>query len=184
MISKRDLLSRVYYFKYFRKFANCGLNIILSRGGVINRPEQLSLGSNVYIARGFHISAREMTIGSNVMIGPGFLAECDDHVVDRVGSTMFEVRDKRVVAPIRIADDVWIGGHVTLLKGAQVSEGCVVGAGSLVTKRLPAYSICVGSPCRPVRRRFTCEQLAKHLDLVGSVLTVDEVIDGWRSSGI
>jgi acetyltransferase-like isoleucine patch superfamily enzyme len=184
MISKRDLLSRLYYARYFWKFARCGSNIMLSKGGVISRPEQLSLGSNVYISRGFHISARDMTIGSNVMIGPDFLAECDDHMVDRVGSTMFSMRDRRVVDPIKISDDVWIGGRVTLLKGSQISEGCVVGAGSLVTKRLPPYSICVGSPCRPVRRRFTTEQLAQHLGLVGSDLTVDQVLDEWVRAAI
>ena len=85
----RDLLGKLYYAKVFLHLKAHGRNVILSRGGMINRPEELELGSNVFISRNFHISARAMKIGNNVMIGPNFLAECDDHVCDRVGVTMF-----------------------------------------------------------------------------------------------
>ena len=135
----RELLRKLIYARLFKRLKGYGANIILSRGGVVHRPEELELGNNVAIARNFHISARSMKIGNNVFIGPNFVAECDDHVFDRVGVTIFSVGEIRNIAPIIIEDDVWIGANVTLLKGVTVSEGCIIGAGSVVTKTMPPY---------------------------------------------
>lgn len=54
---------------------------------------------------------------------------------------------------IVLEDDVWIGANVVLLDGAIVRQGCVVGAGSLVTGELPPYTINVGTPTRVVGKR-------------------------------
>ncbi len=180
----RDLLGKLYYAKVFLRLKAHGRNVILSRGGLINRPEELELGSNVFISRTFHISARAMKIGNNVMIGPNFLAECDDHVCDRVGVTMFSVHETREFAPIIIEDDVWIGGNVTVLKGVTIAEGCVIGAGSVVTSDMPPYSICVGVPCRFLKPRFQPGQLQSHLKIVGSSLSCEAVLTQWEHAAV
>lgn len=54
---------------------------------------------------------------------------------------------------IIIKDDVWIGAGVSILDGVTINQGVVVGAGSVVTKSLPAYSVCVGVPAQIVKYR-------------------------------
>lgn len=54
---------------------------------------------------------------------------------------------------IVIEDDVWIGSGVNILDGVVVSKGSIIGAGSVVTKSIPEYSIAVGSPARVIKKR-------------------------------
>jgi len=53
---------------------------------------------------------------------------------------------------ISIGDDCWIGGHVTILPGVSIGQGCTIGAGSVVTKSVPAWSVAMGSPARVVKK--------------------------------
>lgn len=54
---------------------------------------------------------------------------------------------------INISSNCWIGGHTTILDGVEIGQGCVVGAGSVVTRSLPGNTICFGNPCKAVRKR-------------------------------
>lgn len=63
---------------------------------------------------------------------------------------------------VTIGPDVWIGHNAILLPGVQVGTGSVIGAGSVVTKDVPDYTIVAGNPARPIRRRFD-EQTAERL---------------------
>jgi len=56
-------------------------------------------------------------------------------------------------APIRIADDVWLGAQCTVLPGAVIGEGAIVGAHSLVRGELPSRMVSVGTPARAIRSR-------------------------------
>jgi acetyltransferase-like isoleucine patch superfamily enzyme len=176
-----NFLRRIYYFNLHRRLRARGDNVILGYGGFVTRPQELSLGSNVFIGRGFSIWARDMRIGSNVMIGPDFLADCDDHVTDRVGRPMFAYCDEHIIRPITIEDDVWIGARVTVLRGVTIAEGCVVGAGSVVTTSLPPYTVCVGVPCKPRKPRFSADQLRSHLVQVPTRYDADTVQARWRA---
>lgn len=55
-----------------------------------------------------------------------------------------------VGSPVRIKDDVWIGAHVTVMKGVQIESGAVVGAGAVGTRSVAANSIVARVPARPV----------------------------------
>lgn len=158
---------------------------MLSRGGAILRPEEMSVGNNVFISRNFHISARNLVLGSNIMVGPNLVIECDDHAYGVVGQTMFAVaHDKRHGGGITLEDDLWIGANVTILRNAIIREGTVIGAGSVVTQEIPPYCICGGVPCRPIKARFSEEQMGEHLEKVGSKYTVDEVRQRWNDAGV
>jgi acetyltransferase-like isoleucine patch superfamily enzyme len=54
---------------------------------------------------------------------------------------------------VTISDDVWLGGNVTALGGVTLEKGCVVGAGAVVTKSMPAYAICKGVPAKVIGSR-------------------------------
>ena len=180
----KELLRKIYYWRMYRKLQACGANVIFSSGGQVKRPDELTIGSNVFVGRNFLISARSMKIGNNVMIGPNFLAECDDHIYDMIGKPMFSVREERKIEPITIENDVWIGGGVTILKGVTIGEGAVIGAGSLVVKDVFPYTVSCGVPCKPIKQRFTDDKLKQHIELVGSSYTFEEIVSQWKAMAL
>ena len=59
----------------------------------------------------------------------------------------------KAVAPVSIGNDVWIGGRVIILPGVNIGDGCIIGAGAVVTKDIPSYCVAVGVPAKVVRHR-------------------------------
>jgi len=67
--------------------------------------------------------------------------------------------------PIEIGNNVWIGDSVTILPGAKISDGAVIGACSVVTKTIPPFSVAVGIPAKPIKKRFSEEVIKKLLEI-------------------
>lgn len=65
-----------------------------------------------------------------------------------------------------IQEDVWCGANVTILKGVTISRGAIIAAGSVVTKDIPPYSIAGGVPAKPIKTRWTIEQIREHESLL------------------
>ncbi len=177
----KEFLRRLYYLKSFIQFKHYGKNLYFSRGGVFIRPEEIEFGDNIFIGRNFHISARSLSFGSNIMIGPNLVIECDNHVFNHVGRNVFETRNERSIGPVKIENDVWIGANVIILPNVTIGEGAIVGAGSVVTKSIPPYSVAVGNPARIIKRRFTKDQLNIHLKQVKSKYKYEEIIKIWET---
>lgn len=183
--SLRQMISVIRYPRLFLFSKRTGKNNRFGPKGRFLHPGEIFLGDNIYIAPNFHISARNLKIGNNVIIGPNLLLECDDHVFKNIGKTIWATfTEERIMGFVTIEDDVWIGGNVTILKNVTISEGCVIGAASVVTKSLPPYSVCVGAPCRPVKVRFTVEELETHLSLVKSDYKINTITDHWKKIGL
>lgn len=87
-------------------------------------------------------------IGDNAFIGPNVSLYTPCH------PTTPKERNTGVqwAKPIKIGNSVWIGGSVTILPGVSIGDNCTIGAGSVVTKDIPANSIAVGNPCRVVKK--------------------------------
>ena len=66
---------------------------------------------------------------------------------------------------IVIGNDVWIGYEAVILAGVTISDGAIIGARAVVTKDVPPYTIVGGVPARPIRKRFSDEQIAALLAL-------------------
>lgn len=66
--------------------------------------------------------------------------------------------DKDIV----VEEDVWIGINVTLMPGVRIGRGAIVGTGSLVTKDVPPYSICVGFPAKFLKFKYTIDEILEH----------------------
>jgi maltose O-acetyltransferase len=118
---------------------------------VFNR-EGLRVGENSGWGVGCFINAGGgVTIGNNVLIGPKVVIHSLNHVYRDAGVLIrFQ---GHVAKPVVIEDDVWIGAGAVILPGVRVGRGAVVGAGSVVTKDVPAFGVVVGNPARFVRFR-------------------------------
>ena len=88
-----------------------------------------------------------ITIGDDVQIGPGVQLLTPTHPVEA------EPRRAKWEAakPIVVGDNVWLGGGAIVLPGVTIGENTVVGAGTVVTKDLPAGVVAVGNPARILR---------------------------------
>lgn len=159
----RNVFQRIYYFKLYLKSTSLGSNIKLSRGGTFAHPNEIIMGNNIFISEQFHISAYKLKLHNNIIIGPNLVIECSNHKYNIVGKSMFEVASDKIYKGVEIENDVWIGANVTILSGVKISEGCIIGAGSVVTKTIPPYSIAVGIPCKPIKARFSEHELHEHL---------------------
>ncbi len=158
-----------YKLKRLKKsLAYCGSNFNCVFPITVVRPETLVVGDNVFISNFSHISScKGCKIGNNVMIGPSVVMESNDHVFGIIGKTMYETRKIKKEEPFIIENNVWIGAHATILKGVKVGEGSVIGAGSVVVKDVPPYTVNVGNPSRPIKKIFSDEELFVHLSEMG-----------------
>ena len=98
------------------------------------------------------MQAEAITIGNNVMIGSGCLiADNDAHPMDVEKRQVPNYYDYVVSSPVVIDDDVLIGARSIILKGVHIGQGAVVGAGSVVTKDVPPFTIVAGNPAKVVK---------------------------------
>lgn len=158
-----------------KRFKECGINISIGRQSEIT-CENVSLGNNVHLGlRTCIMSTRaEVKIGSDVMFGPGVTIITGDHRTDIVGRTMYSItndekkpeNDEDVI----IGNDVWIGANVTILKGVRIDDGCVIAAGSVVTKSTPAGGVIIGGvPAKVIGQRFSEEDWNMHMEYLNRI---------------
>lgn len=107
----------------------------------------IEIGHNSVINRFTYLDGRfSLKIGNNVNISHYTVIQTlshDPQSPDFAG----------VIGPVIIEDHVWIGTRALILPGITIGEGAVIGAGSVVTKSIPPYSIAVGNPARVIKER-------------------------------
>ena len=109
----------------------------------------IEVGENFFANYGLTVlDVGKVTIGDNVQIAPNVLISTAGHPIHPVSrNSGYEYG-----LPITIGNNVWLGGGVILLPGVTIGDNAVIGAGSVVTKDVPADVIAVGNPCRVLRR--------------------------------
>ncbi|MDO6565142.1 DapH/DapD/GlmU-related protein [Amphritea sp. 1_MG-2023] len=129
-----------------REFAWCQLTSNLANPG-----ELIDIGDNTYIGpRVILGAAAPLIIGKNCQIGSGvnFIAENHEFSSEK---DIFQQGVTR--KGIKVQDDCWIGNNVVVIDGVTIGEGSVIGAGAIVTKDIPKYSVAVGNPAKVIKRR-------------------------------
>ena len=118
---------------------------------VVDSGARLEIGEYSFIGRGteFDVS-HSVTVGQHVLLGPGVFVTDHNHNFAR--GMRIDQQGCRST-PVIIEDDCWLGAKVVVLPGVTIHRGAVVGAGAVVTKDLPAYSISVGVPSRVIGHR-------------------------------
>ncbi|MFW8592768.1 sugar O-acetyltransferase [Cribrihabitans neustonicus] len=103
----------------------------------------ITLGDNVYLNAGCTIlDTAPVTIGNGTMLGPNVQIYCAQHHKNREK----RAQGLEIALPVSLGADVWIGGGAILLPGVTIGDGAIVGAGSVVTRDVPAGAIVAGSP--------------------------------------
>ena len=88
-----------------------------------------------------------MTIGDDTFIGKNNQFYTPIHPLDfKTRNTFIET-----AKPIKIGKNCWLGGSVVVLPGVTIGDGCVIGAGAVVTKDIPENSLAVGNPAKVIR---------------------------------
>ena len=130
----------------------------------LQAPVYFDYGCNTFFGRfcsaNFNFTCLDVCpvhIGDNVMIGPNVTLATPMHpllpkernVRQREDGSFYNLEYAK---PITIGNDCWLASNVVVCGGVTIGEGCVIGAGSVVTRDIPPHSLAVGNPCRVIRQ--------------------------------
>ena len=109
----------------------------------------IELGENFYSNHNLVIlDCAKVIFGDNVFIGPNSGFYTAEHPINAAK----RITGNETAHPITVGNNVWFGGNVTVLSGVTIGDNTVIGAGSVVTKDIPANVIAVGNPCKIIRK--------------------------------
>ncbi len=116
------------------------------------------VGENFYANFNFTVlDCCRVTIGDNVFCGPNVTLAAPMHFFDaeerrmrtRADGTSYDIEYAR---PITIGNDCWLASNAVVCGGVTIGDGCIIGAGSVVTRNIPPNSLAAGNPCRVIRK--------------------------------
>lgn len=120
----------------------------------INPPFYCDYGNHIKVGKNFFanynctfLDVAAITFGDNCLLGPNVSIYTAGHPVHPLSRNS---RYEYGIA-VTVGNDVWLGGCTVICPGVTIGDGCVIGAGSVVTKDIPPYSIAAGNPCRVIR---------------------------------
>lgn len=114
----------------------------------------IEIGDNCYFGFGISIlahSSSTIRIGNDVLFASNVLITNENHGIDPEEKVPYMHQDLSA-KPIEIGDGCWIGEKVCILPGVSIGKKSIIGAGSVVTKSIPAYSIAVGNPAKIIKK--------------------------------
>jgi len=120
----------------------------------IEQPIRCDYGYNIHIGENFYsnfnltiLDCAEVIIGDCVFIAPNVSIFTAGHPIDHeLRNSMLEY-----AFPIKIGNNVWIGGNTVINPGITIGDNSVIGSGSVVTKNIPSNVVAAGNPCKVLR---------------------------------
>ena len=122
---------------------------------IITPPFHCDCGNHIIVGKNFGanynctiLDVAKVTFGDNCLLAPNvsiFTAGHPLHPDSRNSGYEYGIE-------VHIGSNVWIGGNSVICPGVTIGDNCVIGAGSVVTKDIPAWSLAVGNPARVIRR--------------------------------
>ncbi len=115
--------------------------------------EHIEMGDGVGFNYGCYVNGiGGLIIGEGTIFGPYTMIHTANHRTDDLTRPIPE-QGWEDAPPVQIGPQCWVGMGVCVLPGVRIGEGCVIGAGSVLTSDLDAYTIAVGNPAEPVKSR-------------------------------
>ena len=126
-----------------------------SEDAFINPPFYCDYGSHIEVGKNFFanynctiIDVAKVKIGDNCQMAPNVAIYTAGHPLHPVArNSMYEYG-----ISVTIGDNVWMGGNTVIMPGVHIGSNTVTGAGSVVTKDIPDWSVAVGNPCRVIKK--------------------------------
>ncbi len=129
-------------------FGKIGSNLFITPPFYCDYGSNIELGNNVYMNFNCVIlDCNKVEIGDNVLLAPSVQIYAAYHPVD----PELRLTGKELAAPVKIGNNVWIGGGAIICPGVEIGDNTTIGAGSVVVKNIPAQVIAAGNPCRVIR---------------------------------
>lgn len=130
------------------------------------------IGDRVFINYNFTVQDDALvTIGNDCNFGPNVTIVTPLHPM--IASERKIMHDKNgnekrfcYAKPVSIGSDCWFGANVTVCPGVTIGDGCVIGAGSVVTRDIPPNSFAAGVPCRVIREITEADSMAHKPDII------------------
>jgi putative colanic acid biosynthesis acetyltransferase WcaF len=128
--------------------AKVGKGVHIYPGVKIWAPWNLTLGDECGVGNGVILySQGKISIGRRSVVSQGAHICAGTHDHTKEGFPL-------ITMPINIGAEAWLAAEVFVHPGVSIGDGCVIGARSVVTKDMPAWMICVGFPCKPIKERI------------------------------
>ena len=128
----------------------------------IGHGSKLSISGNLLIGKNFNITAESsIIVKKEIAIGKNVLISWDSLIMDTDFHKIYNIERECINEPskITIGDNVWIGCRTLILKGVEIENGTIVGAGSVVSKSIKDKNcIAVGQPCKAIKYNVTWEE--------------------------
>ena len=113
---------------------------------------KIVFGNNVYaVNRNSFLVGGNIIIGNNTLLGSDICITSENHGME-VESDLNFGKQPLICRDVVIGDGCWISEKVIILPGVHIGKKCVIGAGAVVTKDIPDYSIAVGNPARVIKK--------------------------------
>lgn len=145
------IFKKLRYYCCRKIFAYCGKNVNIERGAFFASGSELQIGDYSGLGYYCHVPGN-IIIGNYVMMGPNCHILGSNHTFDDLNTPMmFQGNSERKQTIIE--DDVWIGRDVLMTPGRKIQKGSIIGAGCVLTKNFPEYSIVGGNPSKLIRSR-------------------------------
>jgi maltose O-acetyltransferase len=145
-------------FNTIRKFYICNVLKVAPycKKSAFQNKIYLSNFSDISIGRHCRINEyvfiQGARIGDHVMIAPYVTILSSTHRHDRLDIPMIKQEKRKNITPV-IGNDVWIGTKAVIMPGVHIADGCIIGAGAVVTRDTEPYTIYGGVPARKIRSR-------------------------------
>lgn len=128
-----------------------GRDFSIGKQWTVLSPESFVAGDHVRVGQEFFVETN-VEIGNDVLVSSRVSFVGDDHRFGDPGTSVF-FQGRNAPATVRIEGDNVIGHGTIIVGDVTVGRGAIVGAGSVVTSDLPAWTVCAGVPARPLRPR-------------------------------